>query len=337
MTRQYGAQPQPRSDTLGFPAAAAPPGASIKGATAQQSVSLSERIFETSPDLILVVDRTGTFLRVSPSSLAILGYKPDEMVGRSGADFLFPDDLERTRSEMRLARSGRRVRKFECRYVHKDAHAVPMFWTGVWSEPDEQHYFIGRDMSDRVQLEGQLRQAQKMEAIGQLTGGIAHDFNNILTAIIAMSDLLADELADDPRRAEMVRTIDEAAERGAQLVHRLMAFARKQPLLSATLDLNDIVTRMVAILKPTLGEDISVNIVLAPDLWPALADAHQLEDAIVNLAVNARDAMAKGGQLVIETANAHLDDEYAVHNVDVTPATMSPSSSPIQARGSRRT
>jgi nitrogen-specific signal transduction histidine kinase len=189
----------------------------------------------------------------------------------------------------------------------------------VWSEPDQQHFFIGRDMTEQVRLEGQLRQAQKMEAIGQLTGGIAHDFNNILTAIIAMTDLLADEVAGDPKRSEMVRTIDEAAERGAQLVHRLMAFARKQPLLAASLDLNDIVSRMAAILQPTLGEDISLKTALAPDLWPALADAHQLEDAIVNLAVNARDAMPKGGQLVIETANAHLDHEYATHNVGVAP------------------
>jgi nitrogen-specific signal transduction histidine kinase/CheY-like chemotaxis protein len=174
-------------------------------------------------------------------------------------------------------------------------------------------------MTERLKLESQLRQAQKMEAIGQLTGGIAHDFNNILTAIIAMTDLLAGEFADDPRRSEMVRTIDEAAERGAELVHRLMALARKQPLLTASLDLNGIVSRMAAILQTTLGEDISVKTALAPDLWPALADAHQLEDAIVNLAVNARDSMPKGGQLVIETANAHLDQEYAMHNVGVAP------------------
>jgi CheY-like chemotaxis protein len=134
-----------------------------------------------------------------------------------------------------------------------------------------------------------------------------------------MTDLLAGEVAGDPKRSEMVRTIDEAAERGAQLVHRLMAFARNQPLLAASLDLNDVVSRMAAILQPMLGEDISLKTALASDLWPALADAHQLEDAIVNLAVNARDAMPKGGQLVIETANAHLDHEYATHNVGVAP------------------
>jgi PAS domain S-box-containing protein len=281
--------------------------------------SIDERIFATSLDLILVVDRVGTLLRVSPSSASILGYQPEEMVGRSAADFLHPDDLENTRSEMRLARRGQLTRNFECRYHHKDGRTIPLAWTGVWSEVDAQHFFIGRDMTERFRLESQLRQAQKMEALGQLTGGIAHDFNNMLTTIIAMTDLLADELAHDPKHAEMVKTIDEAAERGAELVHRLMAFSRKQPLSAQSLDLNEVVTRMVAILQPTLGEDIRVTTALGPDLWPALADAHQLEDAIVNLAVNARDAMPKGGELVIETANVHLDEQYAARNVEVAP------------------
>jgi len=283
----------------------------------QPGTSVDERIFATSLDLILVVDRVGTLLRVSPSCAPVLGYEPHEMVGRSAADFLHPDDLENTREEMRLARHGELVRNFDCRYCHKDGRTVPLAWTGVWSQTDEQHFFIGRDMSERLRLESQLRQAQKMEALGQLTGGIAHDFNNMLTTIIAMADLLTGELADDPRRANMVRTISEAADRGTELVHRLMAFARKQPLVARSLDLNDIVTRMVAILQPTLGEDIRVRTALAPDLWAALADAHQLEDALLNLAVNARDAMPKGGELIIETANAHLDDAYAAQNVEV--------------------
>src|SRR5262245_42561802 len=320
MNRHHGAQLRVRGEASAEDVSAAnASNATAGGPKPQPPVSINERIFENSPDLILVVDRTGTFLRVSPSSFAVIGYRPEELVGRNGADFLFPDDLDNTRNEMRLARTGQRTRTFECRYVHKDGRVVPLSWTGVWLEPHQQYFFIGRDLTEHVKLENQLRQAQKMEAIGQLTGGIAHDFNNILTAIIDMTALLADELAGNSRAAEMLRTIDEAAERGAQLVHRLLAVARKRPLAAATLDLNDIVTRMAAILQPTLGEDISVKTALAPDLWPALADAHQLEDAIVNLAVNARDAMPKGGQLVIETANANLDEEYATHNVGVVP------------------
>ena len=281
--------------------------------------SLAERIIETSLDLILVVDPFGNLLRVSPSSVPILGYRPDEMIGRSAADFLYAADLEDTRNEMRLARRGRSTRNFECRYVHRDGHVVSLMWTGVWSEPDREYFFIGRDMTERIRLEAQLRQAQKMEAIGQLTGGIAHDFNNILTTIISTAELLGDEVAGTPRLAELVQCIDEAGERGAQLTHRLLAIARKHPLEVRTLDLNNIVGRMVAVLQRTLGEDITVKTAPAAGLWPTLADSSQLEDTILNLAVNARDAMPQGGQLVIETANAHLDDAYAAQNVDVPP------------------
>jgi PAS domain S-box-containing protein len=284
-----------------------------------QAPSIDRRIFETSLDLILVADRQGNLIRVSPSSLAILGYRPDEMTGRNAIGFVYSDDLDNTRNEMRLGRRGRQMRNFECRYVHKDGRVVPLVWTGVWSEPDQQHFFIGRDMTERIQLESQLRQAQKMEAVGQLTGGIAHDFNNILTTIISTAELLGDEVAGNPRLADMVEGIDEAAERGAQLVRRLLAFARKQPLAAHALDLNEVVTRMVAILRRVLGEDIAVTAALADSLWPVCADPSQLDDAILNLAVNARDAMPKGGQLVIETANAQLDALYAAQNVDAVP------------------
>ena len=241
---------------------------------------MRQRIFDTSLDLIIVVDRRGTLLHVSPSSEAILGYRPAEMVGRSGTDFLHPDDLEHTRGEMRQARRGSPIRIFDCRYVHKDGRIVPLSWKGMWSEPDQQHYFVGRDMTERINLEQQLRQAQKMEAIGQLTGGIAHDFNNILAVIIGMTELAALSVANDPKLAAMIKQIDEAAERGAQLVKRMLAFARKQPLQAGIVDLNEAVERSVAILERTLGEHIAVESVLGKDLWPALVDPSQLEDAI---------------------------------------------------------
>jgi PAS domain S-box-containing protein len=281
--------------------------------------SINQRIFDTSLDLILVVDRRGNFLRVSPSSLAILGYPPDEMTNRSAQDFVYPDDLEHTRENMRQARRGQLTRNFECRYVHKDGHPVPLAWTGVWSEPDGQYFFIGRDVTERVTLEGQLRQAQKMEAVGQLTGGVAHDFNNILTVIIGMTELLSDALTRNAELAPIVEAIDEAATRGAQLTQRMLAFARKQPLEARNLDLNEVVAHAVTILQRTLGEHITVKSVLAEELWQALADPSQVEDAILNLAVNARDAMPNGGLLVIETANAVLDEHYAAQNLEVTP------------------
>ena len=279
--------------------------------------SINQRIFDTSLDLILVVDARGNFLRVSPSSRTILGYAPEEMIGNSAANFLFPDDLESTRDEMRQARRGDISRNFECRYVHRDGHPVPLAWTGIWSEPDRQYFFTGRDMTERIMLESQLRQAQKMEAVGQLTGGVAHDFNNILTVIIGMTELLTDSVGNDPKLAPIVQAIDDAASRGAQLTQRMLAFARKQPLQARNIDLNEIVTRSANMLQRTIGEDIAVKLALADGLWQALADPSQIEDVILNLAVNARDAMPNGGQLVIETANTHLDENYAAQNVEV--------------------
>jgi PAS domain S-box-containing protein len=283
----------------------------------ETDVSINQRIFETSLDLILVVDRKGDIIRVSPSCMAIVGYAPDEMVGRSARQFLFAEDLEATRQEMRLARRGRQMRNFECRYVHKNGKVVPLAWTGVWSDPEQQHFFIGRDMTERIKLETQLRQAQKMEAIGQLTGGVAHDFNNILTVISGSIEILVDALGRDPKLGPIAKSIDEAAERGAQLTQRMLAFARRQALQSRTLDLNEVIKRTSAILQRTLGEDISVRTVLRDGLWLATADPSQLEDAILNLAVNARDAMPNGGELVIETLNVHLDEQYAAHNDEV--------------------
>ncbi|MBV8838859.1 MAG: PAS domain S-box protein, partial [Alphaproteobacteria bacterium] len=169
--------------------------------------SINQRIFDTSLDLILVVDKYGAFLRVSPSCRAILGYAPEEMIGRNGTEFVYPDDLEATRGEMRLARHAGLSRNFQCRYSHKDGHPVTLSWTGLWSQPDSQYFFIGRDMSDRIALESQLRQSQKMEAVGQLTGGVAHDFNNLLTVIIGMTELLSDAIGDNPLLGPTVRAI----------------------------------------------------------------------------------------------------------------------------------
>ena len=280
--------------------------------------SINQRIFETSLDLILVVSKRGEFIRVGPSSRTVLGYAPEDMIGRNATEFVFADDLDHTRSEMRRARRDGLALKFECRYVHTDGHPVPIAWTGIWSAPDDQYFFIGRDMTSRIALEGRLRQAQKMEAIGQLTGGIAHDFNNLLTVIIGMSELLSDAVGHDSTLKPIVREIDEAASRGAQLTQRMLAFARKQPLHARNIDLNETVSHSASMLRRTIGEDITVKLSLAEPLWPARVDPSQIEDVILNLAVNARDAMPNGGQLLIETANAHLDEQYAAQNPDVT-------------------
>jgi PAS domain S-box-containing protein len=284
-----------------------------------QEIEERRRIFETSQDLILVTDTKGTFVQVSPSSMTILGRRPEEMIGHSAIEFIHPDDLDSTREEMRSARRGRNIRNFETRYVHRDGHAVMLTWMGVWSEPVRRHFFVGRDLTEKQAAEAQFRQAQKMEAIGQLTGGVAHDFNNILTVITGTIGILTEAVAHDPQLAAITRMIDEAAERGAELTRHLLAFARKQPLQPREVDVNALVLETAKLLRPTLGEQIEIAPLLAADAWTALVDPSQLTTAILNLALNARDAMPYGGKLTLESKSVYLDESYASMHTEVTP------------------
>ena len=270
-----------------------------------------QRIFETSQDLILVTDPIGTFVQVSPSAMAIVGYQPEEMVGHSAVEFIHPDDLGATRDEMRAARSGKQKRSFEARYIHKDGHEIVLNWMGTWSPPVRRHFFIGRDVTEQRAAEAQFRQAQKMDAVGQLTGGVAHDFNNILTVITGTIGILQDAVADRPELVSIARLIDDAADRGAQLTRHLLAFARKQPLQPRETDVNALVVEAAKLLRPTLGEQIEISSKLADDTWPAMVDPSQLTTAVINLALNARDAMSVGGKLTLETRNVYLDEAYA--------------------------
>jgi signal transduction histidine kinase/CheY-like chemotaxis protein len=178
---------------------------------------------------------------------------------------------------------------------------------------------VYRDVTETRETERQLQQAQKMEAVGELTGGIAHDFNNILTVITGTIEILADAVADKPGLAAVAKMIDEAAGRGADLTQRLLAFARRQPLQPREIDVNTLVIDATKLLRPTLGEHIEIKTALAGDLKAALVDPHQLSSALLNLAINARDAMPEGGKLMLETSNVHLDENYAKANSEVQP------------------
>jgi PAS domain S-box-containing protein len=414
----------------------------------RQQIEERRRIFDTSQDLILVTDSRGNLVQVSPSAAAILGYSPDEMVGHSAIDFILGDDLDNTRAEMRAARRGQSTRNFDSRYVHKDGRIVTLSWMGVWSEPVERHFFVGRDMTesrraqetlreseqlargiidtaldafvqmdangivldwnsqakltlgwsrseaigrnlgeliipensraahrsglerflrtgegavlgrrievdalrrdgreikvelsitalrrhdgivfngfirdltDKVAAEDRIRQAEKMEAVGQLTGGIAHDFNNILTVITGTIEILADAVAHEPQLAAITRMIDEAAARGADLTQHLLAFARKQPLQPRETDINALISDTGRLLRPTLGEQIVIESAFADETCIANVDPNQLATALLNLALNARDAMPDGGKLILETGSAYLDDHYVSIHPDVRP------------------
>ena len=178
---------------------------------------------------------------------------------------------------------------------------------------------IQRQHDSIEELGRRLSQAQKMEAVGQLTGGIAHDFNNLLTVILGNAEFLVDDLADRPDSRELAQSMVEAAERGADLTRSLLAFARRQPLAPQAIDANRLVRGMEGLLRRTLGDHIEYRFMLGTDLWPAIVDPAQLESAVLNLALNARDAMPSGGALTIETSCAHLDDAYAGQHAEVRP------------------
>jgi|RhiMetdeSRZDD1v2_1073273.scaffolds.fasta_scaffold60334_2 signal transduction histidine kinase len=178
---------------------------------------------------------------------------------------------------------------------------------------------VRQSATEHEQVEAQLRQSQKMEAIGNLTGGMAHDFNNLLAVIVGNLDLLRERKKTDPEVQELAGDALEAALRGADLTRRLLAFARRQPLQPKQIDVNLLIRDFTRLLSRTLGENIEIKLDFEPSLWPIIADPAQLEAGLANLATNARDAMPEGGQLVIATRNSHLDEDYALSHAEVSP------------------
>ena len=284
-----------------------------------------DRIWATSPDLMTVIDFDGVFRHVNPAWTTLLGYAPDDLVGYHIGDFIVPEDRDAAIAASDLAARGGRPR-LENRFRHRDGSFRWMSW--VAAPAGGMTYATGRDVTAEKeqalalqQAEAQLRQAQKMEAVGQLTGGIAHDFNNLLTGVIGSLDLMQRRLArgETDRIAHYATMAMASANRAAALTHRLLAFSRRQPLDPRPVDANRLVLGMEELLRRSIGEAVTLDIVAAGDLWRSLCDPHQLESAILNLAINARDAMPDGGVLTIETCNAHLDDAYALRDREVRP------------------
>lgn len=175
------------------------------------------------------------------------------------------------------------------------------------------------DITERTAVERQLREAQKLEAVGQLTGGVAHDFNNLLTVIIGTAESLSERVSDDAESLMLAEMTSAAAERGAELTNRLLAFARRQPLEPRPTDIGRLLMGLDVMLRRTLSEQINLEVIRGGGLWSALVDPGQLETAILNLAINARDAMPSGGRLTIETSNVSLDQDYAAQHDEVSP------------------
>jgi PAS domain S-box-containing protein len=284
-----------------------------------------DRLWRVSEDFIGVANFDGYWVGINPAATAILGWSQEELLDMPIAALWHPDDVDVTFTQRgQLIQGGPTVR-FQNRYRHKDGSYRWLSWSST--AEDGFIYATGRDVTAEHEAadalrrtEEQLRQAQKMEAVGQLTGGIAHDFNNLLTGVIGSIDLMQRRIGqgrfnDIERYATSAMT---SARRAAALTHRLLAFARRQPLDPKPVDINSLVRSMEDLFRRTTGESIGLEIVAAAGLWPTFCDPHQLESALLNLVINARDAMPDGGAVTIETANAHLDHDYAGMR-DVTP------------------
>jgi PAS domain S-box-containing protein len=273
--------------------------------------------WKNSQDLLCVIDRGGVFRAANPAWQTILGWRPDEIIGQHVQDVVAPED--RAAATAAHARSiMRQLPNFECRLTHKDGGSRWISW--VAAPEADLIYASGRHITAEkeaaaalARAEELLRQSQKMEAVGQLTGGIAHDFNNLLAGISGSLELLQRRV--ETGRTEHLQRYTSAAltacQRAAALTQRLLAFARRQPLDPKRVDANRLVADMEDLIRRTLGPAIDLEMVLAGGLWTTLCDPNQLESAILNLAINARDAMDSVGRLTVETANAHLDDAYA--------------------------
>ncbi|WP_027546792.1 PAS domain S-box protein [Bradyrhizobium sp. WSM2254] len=413
----------------------------------KQQLEERRQLFDASQDLIMIMDSQGHIVQISPSCEAVLGHPPDDMIGRSGVDFIHPDHLDQSREEMRALRRGGHPKLADTRCLHRDGREIWLSWLGNWSDQAKRYFLVGRDMTearlaaeslreseqlarnivetaldafvqtddrsiilnwstraeelfgwrrdealgrnavdlivaqserrrvtvglahflesadgrrlnrrrelmvrrrdgkefkaelsvtalkrregilfnvfyrdltDKIASEERIRHAEKMEAVGQLTGGVAHDFNNILTVITGTIEILSDAVAKEPELAAITRMIDEAAGRGAELTQHLLAFARKQPLQPREIDINSLIVDTAKLLRPTLGEQIQIESVFEEESCVAIVDPNQLTTAILNLALNARDAMPGGGKLIVETGAAYLDEVYASVN-DVRP------------------
>ena len=294
--------------------------------TLQESEQLARGIINSAIDAFVQVDQRGVIRDWNPQAETMFGWSREEVLGKNVFELMgAPDGQGPIREALKsfLVSGLEQVRhpRHDVRIKRRDGTE----FTGELSvsalKTRNGFVFNGfvRDLTDKIAAEDRIRQSEKMEAIGQLTGGIAHDFNNILTVITGTIEILASAVAGEPQLAAITRMIDEAAARGADLTQHLLAFARRQPLQPRETDINQLIIDTAKLLRPTLGAHIEINSVFKDETCIATVDPNQLATAIINLALNSRDAMPGGGKLILETGSAYLDENYASQNNDVRP------------------
>ncbi|QTL06306.1 PAS domain-containing protein [Aquabacter sp. L1I39] len=276
----------------------------------------ADRIWSHSRDLLVTITADGIFRSVSPSWSRILGHAPEVVVGRSFSQFMLPEDVPGSASALQRAAGGEDLTAFENRFLAVDGTLRWISWHTA--REDGLVYGYGRDITEQkanaealLHAEDALRHAQKMEAVGQLTGGIAHDFNNLLTGITGSLDMIRRRRERDAGAdiATYLGIIGASADRAASLTQRLLAFSRRQALDPRPVEVMALVRGMEALIRRSIGELITLDLQAPDDLWPATCDPNQLESAILNLAINARDAMPQGGHMSISAGNMRVEAE----------------------------
>jgi PAS domain S-box-containing protein len=280
----------------------------------RQSATFLRAVLDNTRDAVVSIDRQRKITGFNKRAEAVFGYVADEMIGQA-FNRLIPELHQQP-----VARPLHGLNK-EVEGTRKDGSVFPLDLNVTEIEIAGEPGVVAtmRDLTQQKLLESQLVQSQKMEAVGQLTGGVAHDFNNLLGVISGNLELLGEALPDRPDLHGRLQTALNATDRGATLTRSLLAFARRQPLEPRIVDLNALMREMAELLRRTVQENIEIEFVSGAGIWPCEADPGQLQNALLNLVVNARDAMLKGGRLTIETGNVRLDDEYAAAHADVTP------------------
>ena len=277
-----------------------------------------DRIWRLSPVVMVVGDTAGILLEVNPAWTTVFGWTPAETVGHDVMEFVAPEDRAVGAAGMAQLFAGIPVIEYQNTFQTKSGGRRRIAWTTV--PEGTRLYGFGRDITDQIEAEEGLRQAQKMEAVGQLTGGLAHDFNNLLTGISGSLEFLQARVKQG-RLGDLDRYIDAAqgaARRAASLTQRLLAFSRRQTLDARPTNVNALIEDMRELIDRTVGPALEIKVVAEPHLWTTLVDPHQLENSLLNLCINARDAMPDGGLIKIETANQDLT-EAAAKNLDLNP------------------
>ena len=276
-----------------------------------ESEKSAQAIIRTALDAFFQTDLDGVILEWGPQAEALTGWTREEAIGANVVELLVPERLRDAHRQRRRKMIGEELGKsagvrFEASAMHRDGREFPVEVSATALRRGDSYVFNNfmRDVSQKRLAEEQLIQAQKIEALGQLTGGIAHEFNNMLTVITGTIDILADGVKGNPSLAAITKMISEAADRGTRLTSSLLAFARKQPLQPVKIDVNDLIEEVARLLALTFGKHVEIVTKLAGDAWPALVDRAQLSSALVDLAINARDAMEGNGTLTFVTSNA---------------------------------